>query len=140
MIGYGWSALSSTGSDQSQVNEVQAHDDHATLLLETQFPAIRQAETSLRAVVEVDRVLHQALVAERAALIESDLVDMTAIQSSHGDAIAQAEALMMQASGGFVAQKVQSSYDAWQRSFTSWQDKSGSVIRGASSSLRVEGA
>jgi methyl-accepting chemotaxis protein len=97
-------------------------------LINEDVQLLQNLQGSVQLMLEADRDTHQAVIAEKQALVASEEEEFQAIAKSSKDNIQQAHDRMDQASKFFTTPQLKDSYAEFIKRFDAWKDKSTKVI------------
>ena len=105
--------------------------EDALTLINKDFPWVAEHNTSWILMLEADRDVHQALIAERDAIGAADAEQYAKADKDNSDNIGQAEGRMKKASAVFETDEAKAHYKKFEESFASWKEKSRAVVKAA---------
>ncbi len=106
--------------------------DDVLTLINTDFPRVSALNTSWVLMLEADRDVHQAIIAEKEALAASGGADLMAkADKDNAENIEQAEARMKKASATFESPEAKELYAKFEQSFATWKEQSRGVVKAA---------
>ncbi len=100
-------------------------------LINVEFPWVAKHNTSWILMLEADRDVHQALIAEKDALGATTPEELAKAGKDNTDNIEQARKRMADASVVFESEEAKASYQQFLASFDAWVKKSGEVVQSA---------
>jgi methyl-accepting chemotaxis protein len=100
-------------------------------LINDDFPWVAQHNTSWILMLEADRDVHQALIAEKDALAAATPDDLTKAGKDNSDNIEQARGRMVKASEVYESDEAKALYQQFLAAFDAWSKKSQDVVKSA---------
>jgi len=148
IIGYGsWSITGVSNDLDSLVNDqfVVLMDEEITpLIQEDMLPLINEdiariqdLHGSMELMLEADRDLHQAVIAEKLSLVASEENEITAADKTNKENIEQARERMRKASEYFTSLNAKSTYQDFLSAFAEWEKQTRKVIEMSNSPERL---
>ena len=145
---FGWLSLHQAAQGLDQIVEEQflslINDDIGPLIDEDMLPLIthdlseiNQMQASLEGILEADRDIRQAVIAEKACLVATDNQQFDQNRQLHLRSINHAYDKMMQVAEGFQSSDAQGLYADFQQAFEQWRQRSLEVIDKASDPSRL---
>jgi methyl-accepting chemotaxis protein len=139
LVIFGWYAMSNMQGDLQQVVDhqfVALIDNEITPLIESDMlplinediEALQGMKTSIALMLEADRDVHQAVIAEKMSLVASEDEEITIADQSNLENIEQAEARMKLAAEYFDTPESRAKYAEFRTTFADWREKSRKVI------------
>ncbi len=139
LVGFGWRTMFSIGRDVDQMaNEhfLGLLDRQITPLLDREVSplfsddllGLQRMEASIQFMLEADRDLHQAVIAEKMALAASEGPDFNAADKANQENIQQAEQRMARAAEGFHEPQSRAIYEQFVAAFNTWRTATRKVI------------
>jgi methyl-accepting chemotaxis protein len=101
---------------------------------------LQNLQESIRLMLEADRGTHQAVIAEKQALVASEEEEFKAISKVSQDNIQQAHDHMEQASKFYTTPQLKEAYVEFVKKFDAWKDKSSKVIEMAADPEKIKWA
>ncbi len=149
LVGLGWWSLSGlTKSMNSIVNDqfLTLIDKEITpLIADEMLPLINEdiehllgLQDSIVLMLEADRDVHQAVIAEKMALVASEEAEVQAANQGNAENIQQARDRMTKASAAFDSAESQKLYGEFQAAFADWEEKSRGVIEMANTPGKLQ--
>ncbi|MDH4246527.1 MAG: methyl-accepting chemotaxis protein [Deltaproteobacteria bacterium] len=121
-VGLGWWALSSLSSHSQHIM------DHDVMpLVSEDIKELNHLQGSIKVMLEADRDVYQALLAERAILVASENEEIAKAEKFHQENIQQARERMAKASTVFVGKEAEL-YGQFQKTFSTWVEKTSKVV------------
>jgi methyl-accepting chemotaxis protein len=135
----GWWALSGVVENLDVIVNDQfmalIDDDIAPLIRDEMLPLINEdvehlqdLQESIRLMLEADRDVHQAVIAEKMALVASEDEEIAAADQANAENIQQAKERMKNSSAHFDLPESQQLYVQFEQAFAEWEEKSRRVI------------
>ncbi len=142
-VAVGWRTLSGVATDYQRIVDedfVALLDGEISPLIAEQMlpvinedvPQIQALQKSIQLMLEADRDLHQAVIAEKMALVASTDDEMNAARKANAENAQQAEERMQQAAAGFTTGETRDLYKRFQAAFATWKEKTAKVVELAS--------
>ncbi len=100
-------------------------------LVNGDFPKVAELNTGWILMLEADRDVYQALVAEKEALESASPEMLAKADKDNTDNIGQAEERMKKASATFIAEEAKAMYQQFVQRFETWKQQSRGVIQAA---------
>ncbi len=126
LLSIGWQSISVVNKDRKLF-----FDDAFSPIVNEEIPELIEAKKSIILILNADRDAHQALIAERLAIItaldETD-EDYQKAVAEHKENIKQVEERMANASKKFRTDEMRSLYIKFQEDFVKWTEKSQKVV------------
>ena len=97
-------------------------------LINTDIPKLQELQDSITLFLEADRDVHQAVIAEKAALVANDPEAMKKADDANLENIEQTETRVNKASRALQSSKAQDLYKKFAEVFAVWKEKSRKVI------------
>lgn len=135
----GWSGLQNARKNLAEVvfnqfqiliekNVLPLIRDDMLPLINTDIPRLEEMENSIIFLLEADRDVHQAVIAEKMALVASDEEIMKKADKDNQGNIDQTETRVNKAAKAFDTVKAQDLYKRFVEEFGLWKEKSRKVI------------
>ncbi|HOL90119.1 MAG TPA: hypothetical protein PK965_12960, partial [Anaerohalosphaeraceae bacterium] len=106
-------------------------------LINKDIRQLQQMQESIALMLEADRDVHQALVAEKMALAASDTDELKTVETVHTENIDQAAARMEKASVCFQTDQTRQLYKEFLAEFENWKAKSRKVLEQSASAEKL---
>jgi methyl-accepting chemotaxis protein len=144
LVGFGWRTMGRIGRDVNRMANEQflglLDREISPLLAREVLPLmnddiveLQRLEDSIQQMLEADRDLHQAVIAEKMALVASEGADFNAADKANLENLQQAEQRMARAAQGFTDAQNKKLYAEFTTAFRAWQTATRKVIEQAKS-------
>jgi len=97
-------------------------------LLNTDIPQLQELQASIKAMMEADRDITQAAIAEKMSLVASEPGEIKAAQEASQGSITKTEAKILKASDKFDSEETKALYARFTEAFELWKTKSHRVF------------
>ncbi|MEZ5357256.1 MAG: methyl-accepting chemotaxis protein [Candidatus Zixiibacteriota bacterium] len=148
LIGFGsWSITNISHALESLVNDqflVLIDEDITPLIQEDMLPLINEDiarmqayQKSIALMLEADRDVHQAVIAEKMSLVANQEEEMTAADNASKENIEQARKRMANASEHFIGAEAKSTYGKFVTAFNNWEEQTRKVVEMSNSPTKL---
>ncbi|MBN1765800.1 MAG: methyl-accepting chemotaxis protein, partial [Sedimentisphaerales bacterium] len=142
LVGLGWWVLNQGNQNlDTVVNDqfmVLIDNDITPLITDDMLPLINEdiqrlqnLEASIKLLLEADRDVHQAVIAEKMALVAAGEEESSAANQANQENIQQARECLTRASEHFTSEEAQQLYTQFEEAFAVWEEKTRKVIEQA---------
>jgi methyl-accepting chemotaxis protein len=139
LVGFGWRTIFGIGRDVDQVANIHflglldreitpLLDKEVRPLFSTDLVSLRRMEASIQYMLEADRDMHQAVIAEKMALAASEGPEFDAADKANQENVQQAAQRMARAADGFCDPQSKKLYEQFVAAFAQWRAATRKVI------------